>query len=53
MTITVNDVAKKTGVSVATVSRVINDSALISEKIKINCPYSFFSPVLKLVSKSS
>jgi len=34
MTVTINDVAKKAKVSVATVSRVINDSILISEKTK-------------------
>ncbi len=36
MTITINDVARKAKVSVATVSRVINDSILISEKTKTN-----------------
>ncbi len=36
MTVTINDVARKAKVSVATVSRVINDSILISERTKKN-----------------
>jgi len=59
MTPTINDVAKKAKVSVATVSRVINDSILISEKTKKNVKkaikdldYKPYARARKLIEKN-
>ncbi len=59
MTVTINDVARKAKVSVATVSRVINDSILISEKTKTNVKkairdldYKPYARVRKLIKKN-
>ena len=59
MTVTINDVAKKAKVSVATVSRVINDSILISEKTKKNVrkaiknlDYKPYARARKLIEKN-
>lgn len=59
MTVTINDVARNAKVSVATVSRVINDSILISEKTKTNVKkvirnldYKPYARARKLIKKN-